>query len=138
MKPWATRSYFLFLCEDVGKRLDEVFDSILRALVCLAIILAFISVGHLSAFLDHENQPVAVVAYDDIKKECYHFIYSVHRNLHIWEWPDSMVKHILKTNLEDYLVGFLNTPESRTLYLKYQAVDWNIHEMMEMHLSVDE
>jgi hypothetical protein len=49
-----------------------------------------------------------------------------------------MVKHILKTNLEDYLIGYLNTPESRKLHLKYEAVDWNIHEMMEMHLSVDE
>jgi hypothetical protein len=106
--------------------------------ISLAIIPIFLSVGHLNAFLDRESQPVDVVAYDDVKKECYHFIYSIHRNLHIWEWPDSMVKYILKTNLEDYLIGYLNTPESRKLHLKYEAVDWGIHEMMNMHLSVAE
>ena len=106
--------------------------------ISLAIIPIFLSVGHLNAFLDRESQPVDVVAYDDVKKECYHFIYSVYRNLHILEWPDSMVKHILKTNLEEYLVGYLNTPESCKLHLKYEEVDWNIHEMMKMHLSVNE
>ena len=102
----------------------------------LAII--FVSVGHLSAFSDYDDRPVDFVAYSDIKKECYHLIYSVHRNLHIWEWPDSMVKNILKMNLEDYLVGCLDTPESRRLHLEYEAVDWNIDEMMRIHLSIDE
>ncbi len=108
-----------------------------HSLVRLVIITSFIPVGHLSAFLDHESQPVDVIAYGDIKKECYHFIHNVYRNLHIWEWPDSMVKQILKTNLEDYLIGYMNTPESCKLHLKYEAVDWNILEMMEMHLSAD-
>ena len=76
--------------------------------------------------------------YRGIEKECYHFIYNVYRNLPIWEWPDSMVKHILKTHLEDYLIEHLNTPESRKLHLKYEAADWNIHAMMEVHLSANE
>ena len=104
----------------------------------LAIVPAYVSFGHLDAFLDRESQPIDIVAYADIKNECYHFIYSVHRNLHILEWPDHMVKYILKTSLEDYLVGYLNTPESRKLHLKYEAVDWDIQEMMQMHLLVDE
>jgi hypothetical protein len=104
----------------------------------LALISVFISAEHLNAYPDRESPPVESKAYGDIEEECYHFIYSVYRNLHIWEWPDSMIKHILKTNLEDYLIGYLNTPESRKLHQKYEAVDWNIHEMMEMHLSVDE
>jgi hypothetical protein len=93
--------------------------------VFLAILPAYIS------SLAREGQ-VGAAAYD-IKEECYHFIYSIYRNLAIWEWPDSMVKHILKTNLENYLIEYLNTPESHQLYLKYEAVDWNIHEMMKIH-----
>ncbi len=102
----------------------------------LAIILVFGVADQLNAFPDRDNQLVDIVAYDDIKRECYHFIYGIHRNLHIWEWPDSVVKHMLKTNLEDYLTKHLNTPESRKLHLKYEAVDWDIHAMM--HLSCDE
>ena len=98
----------------------------------------FVLVGQLNAFSDRDSQSVDVVAYGDIKQECYHFIDSVHRNLHIWEWSDSMVKNLLKTHLEDYLVGHLNTPESHRLHLKYETVDWDIHEMIKMHLSVDE
>ena len=118
-----------------NKAVIRVFTSIVRQ---LAIILVFGSVCHLNAFPDRDNQFVDVVAYCDIKKECYHFLYGIHRNLIIWEWSDSVVKQMLKANLEDYLVKYLDTPEAHKLYLKYEAMDWDIHAMMKMHLSDDE
>ena len=91
--------------------------------------------GHLNASVNLPSQPIDIAAYGDIKRECDHFLYGIHRNLPIWDWPEPMIKQILKTNLEEYLLGYLNTPESRMLYLKYETVDWNIQEMMRIYLS---
>lgn len=98
-------------------------------------LLFFISASYVDACGDQPAEKHNAIAYKEVKEECYRLIRNVHQNLHIWEWPNSFVRDILKESLEDYLMVYLNTPESRQLFAKYEAVDWNIHEMMKMHLE---
>lgn len=109
----------------------------LKPVLFLTLIRFFVSTSYLNAFSANDSE-FNVVVYREIKDECYHFIYNIHRNLPILEWPDSLVKDILKMHLEDYLIKHLNTSESRTLYSKYEAMDWDIQEMMKMHHSCNE
>ena len=101
-------------------------------------LITIVSVVSAACLIASTENKFDVFVYREIKDECYHFVYNIHRNLQIWKWPDSLVKDTLKIGLEDYLTKHLNTPESRTLYLKYEAMDWNIHEMVKIHLSCED
>jgi len=101
----------------------------------ILILLFFISANPVNSCANQAGKKYDAIEYKDIKEECYRLIRHVHQNLHILEWSDSFVKDILKEQLEDYLMAYLNTPESLHLCAKYEAVDWNIHEMMKMHLN---
>ena len=105
----------------------------------LALILfLFGGANPLEADVDQPEKNIDAIEYKEIKERCYSFIYTIYRNLHIWQWPDAFIKEILQSNLRDYLITDLNTPESRELFAKYEGLDWNIREMINMHLSDQE
>ncbi|MDE3055154.1 MAG: hypothetical protein KGI80_00435 [Verrucomicrobiota bacterium] len=104
----------------------------------ILVVHVFVAWWSLYALECQDNLAIDVVAYDGIKKECDRVVYFYYRNLHILEWPDSVIKELLKIQLEPYLIEDLNTTESHKLYQKYEEVDWNVHEMMKINMSNDQ
>jgi hypothetical protein len=96
----------------------------------------FISANKVNACVNKVDEQCNEIDFEDVKEDCCRLIRNVHQYVHIWEWPDSFVKDMLKEGLENYLMVELNTPESCQLYAKYEAVDWNIYEMMKIHLHL--
>lgn len=109
---------------------ETVINMALPGIAAFFLVWSFAFVVPINASISHEIQDIDLFVYSEIKKECYHFVYGIHRNLSILEWPDSVVRQVLKENLEAYLIGYLNTPESRKVYLEYESIDWNICEMI--------
>ena len=79
-------------------------------------------------------EPTDRLAYRELKADCEHVVYTIHRNLHIYPWSDATIKELLKNHFEDYLLE-VDTPEARQLLSQYQTMDWDVQKMMEFHWS---
>ena len=85
--------------------------------------------------VNETSQMVNETTYSELKEECYRVVYFFYRNLSILPWSDP--KQVMKDYLDGYLTVDLKTPESQRLYKKYEDLNWDIHEMMKLHLSTD-
>lgn len=85
--------------------------------------------------ISHDDLFIDVMAYDAIKKQCEHCIYWYYRNLDVVPHSSLFLSEQLKMQLEWFLLDDLNTAEAKKLHAKYEALNWDIPEMMKMHWS---
>lgn len=86
--------------------------------------------------VDSDDQKIDLVEYRNLEWDCYCVIYNIHRNIPILEWSDSFTREIIVTYVGGLLID-LGTPASRKLYAEYEAMNWEIKEMMEFHYQLD-